>query len=286
MQILKHVLPARGTGDKLRVYLLSDLHIGNVGCHQSMLKRHVAEIAADPDGYVMLLGDILDAVFVTDKRYSVAATDKEMAYQMRNDLLNVQAEKAIELLSPLKGKVLACLIGNHEETVVKQSSVDPLRIVANELDAPYEAAYAAYVRLRVPMGVRQKTTKGGLNLDFYLHHGAGGGALSGAKINRVERRAGWFSSADVVASGHNHKRSITTNVSLSVPRSSMEVQEKSQLCMNTGGYLRGYAQDVTGSLYTERADLPPTELGGMMVEATLYRTKKTWYQFALRGAML
>jgi hypothetical protein len=271
-------------GDKIRVYLLSDIHIGNIGFHQSLFKRHVQQIAADPQGYAMLLGDVLDAVFVTDKRYAPCAADKDSAQSMRNDLINMQAEKAVALLAPLKGKILACLIGNHEEAVVRSCSVDPLRIVAHDLDAPYAAAYAAYVRLAIPTKGTSKGHK--LNVDFYLHHGAGGGALSGAKINRVERRAGWFATADVVASGHNHKRSLTTNVSLSVPQASMHVQEKAQICMNTGGYLKGYAQDVAGSLYTERADLPPTELGGMVVEITLHRGHQTAMYGEMRGAML
>ena len=281
MQMLKHVLPKAETGDKIRIYLLSDIHIGNVGFHQSLFKRHVQQAADDPNGYVMLLGDVLDAVFVTDKRYAPCAGDRDAALSMRNDLINMQAEKATALLAPLRGKILACLIGNHEEAVVRSCSVDPLRIVAHDLDAPYEAAYAAYVRLAIPT-----RRHGNCHVDFYLHHGAGGGALSGAKINRVERRAGWFATADVVASGHNHKRSLTTNVALSVPRASMHVQEKTQICMNTGGYLRGYAQDVAGSLYTERADLPPTELGGMMVEITLRKEHASGHTTELRGAML
>jgi hypothetical protein len=275
-------------GDTHKVYLISDLHIGNVACHKRAISRLVRQIASEDNSRVCILGDTLDAVAVTDKRYQESALDPDINRAQRDDILNCQLEMATEMLAPLAGKIDIMLIGNHEEHITRSASVDLIRILAKSLDAPYRAAYTAYLRYiwRQPCG------KPGWTADYHLHHGAGGGKLSGAKVNAVERRAGWVITADVVASGHNHKRSYTQTSHLSVSAfGPFEVKEKIQHCFNTGSFLRGWHTGVEGSLYTERCDYPPSDIGCTWVQMTLTHglrqrgTHNTFREILYQGGM-
>lgn len=274
MQIIADRIKGGGkAGDKKRIYFLGDTHIGNIACHKALLERMVRQIADDPDGLCILMGDIVDAVAVRDKRFMESVLAPEVRDGRRDDIINRQIEMASELLMPMKGKIVCALIGNHEEKIVEIASADPMRIIAWNLNAPYKAAYCAYLRLA------WAETKGHTwACNIVVHHGAGGGSLIGAKANRVERRAGYFPSADIVASGHVHARlydpnHITLDARQKAHGDGMELVEHVTHCFLTGSTLKGYDHNATGSLYTERADLMPCALGGMYAEIQLHRTQ-------------
>jgi UDP-2,3-diacylglucosamine pyrophosphatase LpxH len=269
MQLLKREMGQVKVGDTTRINFIGDCHIGHSGCAKNTLRRTVSRIAKQDNSWVVLMGDIMDSIAVSDPRFQETSLDGDVRKARRDDIINAQTELAEDILAPIKGRILMCLIGNHEEVLVRRTNSDPLRILARQLDAPYEAAYCGYLRLHWKQG-----TANGWGMDIMAHHGAGGGYLSGAKINRVERRAGWWSSADIVASGHVHKRAYTTSIDLRVPTASMTVLEHVQHCLITGSYLKGYLENSGGSSYIERADYPPTELDGMYADITCAVSRK------------
>lgn len=279
MQLIEYRLRGR-PGDKLNYYFIGDIHFGHVGCCHSTIKRDVKAAAADPFGRVILMGDILDAVAVTDKRWSFSSLDPECFHpidepgdrrQFTNGVINRQISMAYEYLKPLKGKIDAFLTGNHEETLVSKANFDPLEVLAEKLEFNnYKAAYNVGIRYTFE-GYGKGDGKNTTNwvLDVAATHGSGGGRKSGGKVNRVEDTGLWLTSADIVAMGHVHKKNAGTQSILTFPRHKhFTVKEKEQWCILTGSYLRGYHVG-SGSQYTERWGMQPTSIGGMMAEVTL-----------------
>lgn len=282
MQEIQWDLAPRKSG-KTRLYILSDWHVGHVGCHKKLIKRHVDAIAADPDCHVFLCGDLLDSVALSDKRARISQIDPDMLSACRDDTINQQIEWAADTLRPIAKKIRCVLTGNHEETILERASADPLRVLIRELGleaapsecvkgSPYDGAYCAYVRLRWPEPGSGAYRPHWWKLDLALHHGAGGGRKPGAKVNRVDERGGWYPTAHVVASGHNHSRTMHERVGLAYADKELVVEEAKQLCLNTGSYLRTYLGGTHGSHYAERADYPPSALGGVMVTVELVST--------------
>lgn len=282
MQRVQWDLPPR-KGGSTRIYIMSDWHVGHVGCHKKLIKKHLKVIEQDADCHLFLLGDLIDSIPLSDKRARISQIDPEMLSACRDDTINQQIEWVVDALRPVSHKIRLMLIGNHEETILERASADPLRVVARELGleaaskqcvvgSVYDGAYCASVRMRWPeTQVSTNYHPHWWSVDIVLHHGAGGGRKPGAKVNRVDDRGGWYPTAQIVASGHNHCRTMHERVGIAHTKREFIAYEAVQWCFNTGSYLRTYLENVHGSHYAERADYPPSALGGVFVDVSLIR---------------
>ena len=191
---------------------------------------------------------------------------------------------AADILGPIAKRVRILLTGNHEKAYCSQSGgTDPLRALAERLNIvdpppecvlnrPYMAAYTGYARFRWPEALAPKSVNSRPHwwrVDLALHHGSGGGRKPGAKVNRVDERAGWWPTADIVASGHNHSRTFTDKAGIAMADKTLVEEQRVQLCFNTGSYMRTYLPDTEGTHYAEQADYPPTVLGCVAADVTL-----------------
>ena len=290
------------SGTSANIYILGDLHIGHVGCHKNLVRQHVKRIASDPSAHVCLVGDILDSIGLTDKRFSLSQLDPEIIGKKRDDIVAQQIDMAYDLLGPIANKIRIVLIGNHEWAYCAHSGgVDPLRILVERLNLsdpppncavnkPYMAAYSGYLRLRWLNEIgSSKSNDRHWRVDLSLHHGAGGGRKPGAKVNGLDDRAGWWPTADIVASGHNHARTMHERAGIAMAERCLSEEQRVQICFNTGSYLRTYFQDCEGSHYGERADYPPSALGGVVAKVTMLRDEhegKTRRYVTLAGGFL
>lgn len=94
-------------GNNLKLYILSDAHIGDAHADIPTLKKIISFIKDTPECYCILLGDILNTALKNSKSdiYSEAMSVSE-------------AQKlAVELFTPIKNKVIAMTPGNHENRV-------------------------------------------------------------------------------------------------------------------------------------------------------------------------
>ena len=101
-------------GNNLKLYVLSDMHIGDSNADIPTLKRIIQFIKDTPECYCILLGDILNTALKNSKS------------DIYNETLNIMdAQKlALELLSPIKDKIIAMTPGNHENRVWREVGVD------------------------------------------------------------------------------------------------------------------------------------------------------------------
>lgn len=166
----------------LNLYPLGDVHIGSRECNLNLLKQWIDKVEQDPNGRVVLIGDIMNMGLRNSRSnvYEEALSPFE------------QKELTYELLSPIADKILAGCSGNHEYRNVKEVGTNPL--------------YDVFCRLRIEERYRENACflkltvgKNGRNPNTYgvvLTHGK-------SKSKDLD----WTYSvdgADIFISGHTH----------------------------------------------------------------------------------
>ena len=100
----------------LNIYPLGDVHIGSKECDLELLKQWVDMVKNDPNGAVVIIGDMMNMGL----RNSKSNVYEEVLSPME------QKELCYELLSPIADKILAGCSGNHEYRMVKEVGTNPL----------------------------------------------------------------------------------------------------------------------------------------------------------------
>lgn len=111
--------------DTISIIGLADLHIGASSCMYKEIKETIDMIKQTPNMYVILNGDILDNGILVGKNLGVMDNTMQPMEQIKT---------AIELLQPIKDRILLCNNGNHEARLSKISGdFSPLMLVCSEL---------------------------------------------------------------------------------------------------------------------------------------------------------
>lgn len=256
----------------IRLYYLTDLHIGARGCDETLLRAHVAAIASDPDAYWIGGGDYIDGITHTgDKRY-----DPEVLAEWclgEKDVLGCQAAYAVDLLKPIAARCLGMGSGNHEDMTDSQGRVVYREIVAGVARAGGQSAsdlaygIGGFVILNTRRG--NPDSHGNVwSMRIYCHHGTGGGALAGGHALRIERMLGSYD-CDLSLSGHVH-RPVTASRTILMPGAHRkQAQERTAWAAIIPGYLSGSVQTRKDgwpvNTYSERKQLPPQPLGTLPI---------------------
>jgi predicted phosphodiesterase len=102
-------------GKTVHLYVISDAHVGAHGFDRKAFLRYIAKIAADPAAAVLVLGDLID---------NATQNSKGCVFSQRVSPQK-QIEQVIEMLMPVKDKIIFFCIGNHEERTFRQTGSDP-----------------------------------------------------------------------------------------------------------------------------------------------------------------
>lgn len=180
-------------GNNLKLYFLSDMHLGAAEADIQTLKKIINFIKDTPECYCVLLGDILDTALKTSK------TD---IYSETMSLADAQ-KLAIELLMPIKDKILAMTPGNHENRVWREVGVDLSLWLAEKLGLQDKYRNNG-VALSVSFG--KDVNKKPFRLNVFGQHGSyGGGRRLGAAMNALEDLDGIVGNADIYVRAHTHQ---------------------------------------------------------------------------------
>jgi len=186
-----HRFPKR---EDVHLHFLADVHLGA----QEHMEREWADccqrILDDPNAKVILGGDLINNA----TRTSVSNVFDE---SMRP---REQKRVMLEMLKPLKDRILCAVPGNHEGRSGKDADDDPMYDIMCKLDLEdYWRENIAFVKIQIgnPEG------NGNENPTYMLAvmHGAGGGIYTGAAVNRNERFGYAIDGADALLVGHSHK---------------------------------------------------------------------------------
>lgn len=179
--------------NNIQIYVLSDMHIGDANADLPTLKKIIEHIRNTPNMYVILLGDILNTALKTSKS------------DIYSETLNImEAQKlALELLLPIKDKILAMTPGNHENRVWKEVGVDLSLWLAEKL-----SVQDRYRNNNIALTIQFGSDVNGnpFRLNIFGQHGAyGGGRRLGAAMNALEDLDGIVGNADIYIRAHTHQ---------------------------------------------------------------------------------
>lgn len=184
--------------DKLKIIPISDTHIGDKTSNTKAFKEALDRIKNEKDTYTILNGDLCNIALKTSKSDSYEATITPMQ----------QVLTLINYLEPIKDKILVISLGNHEERIKKDTSIDILYIVAKQLGI--EDRYSpSWWYLYLSFGWTSK--KRPMLYTITGYHGSGGGSTSGGKINRV-KKMGQVVLADIYIMSHVHEPINTKSI--------------------------------------------------------------------------
>ena len=176
----------------IKLYVLSDVHLGSKECDLFLVKKVIKFIKDTPNCYCILLGDILDMALKNSKSdiYSSSMSGADTQ------------KLAIELLTPIKDKILAITPGNHENRVWRECGIDISLWLAEKLNL--ENNYRANA-LAIQLTFGKDTNSQPYHLTIFGQHGAyGSGRKLGSAMNAIEDMDGIICNADLYIRAHTH----------------------------------------------------------------------------------
>lgn len=190
---------AEYTGD-VKILPLADFHIGDPHADAPLIQRLLSMVAETPHMYTILNGDLMNTAITS----SVSDSYEEQMKPAE------QLKRCVELFGPLaeQGKILGITDGNHERRITRNVGVDMTELLATQLGLA-DAYSAGDIVLFLSVGANKANTKrkGAAHRPFFYtifaRHGAGGGAMKGGKVNRLQRFSD-VADADVYIGSHTH----------------------------------------------------------------------------------
>ena len=180
-------------GNNFKLYVISDLHLGDPQCDLDVVKKIINKIKETPEMYCILLGDILNTALKTSKSDIYTET-----------LSIADAQKlALELFTPIKDKIIAMTPGNHENRVWREAGVDISLWLAEKLGVEH---FYRNENIGVSVSFGKDTHGKPFRFNIFGQHGTyGGGRRMGAAMNALEDLDGIFCNADLYIRAHTHQ---------------------------------------------------------------------------------
>jgi len=236
--------------NELRLIPISDLHYGNPLCSVKHFLYTIKFIQEHDNAFGYLNGDLIEAVVVGSKGDIFR---QKMTPEMQRD-------EVIDLLKPIKSKLIGSVCGNHEKRIYDRVGLDIMKDISKALEIPYR-----------PEGMVLKIMFGSGNSSHdnkpfvfwgYTSHGYGGARTKSAKAIKAERPAGWVSRADFITISHDHVVNASPDVDFVPDNRGTEIDngflsgkivEHRKELIKTNAYLKwgGYA---------EMGGFPPSDL--------------------------
>lgn len=264
MELARRRVKAPADGRPINLYPVGDIHLGAAACDIEDFRKTVSQIAKDPNGYWLGMGDYGDLIMPSDPRWAFSGHDwKRLGFVNGKpgiSNLGIEHRDLIEReLAPIADKCLGLLYGNHEHAFSRYYFIDVARYLADRFNVPM-LGYTALVRLEIEIKRGQKDHGQIWALTIFAEHGATGGGSDGNAINSLQKRGVEFH-ADIYLKGHVHKLGVTQRTELGWGPQALATRDR--IFMLTGTYLKGYSEyEVT---YGERKGYSPSEIGGGVI---------------------
>ena len=268
MEVIQKVIKHPSRTDKYYLYPLGDLHLGVMHCDENLLKAKVKEIKETPNAYWLGMGDYGDCVTPSDfKRWE----GRIVAPWMRDHIDNIgptQVEYVDDILSPIWGKCLGLIEGNHDDNIRRYNHYDfmteLLKRANGKREPPWDKVPYAGVQCFVNLQFhRVKTTQqSSPHVDqviIHARHGEGSAHTSGARALAVLRLAQTFVNANITLMGHLHGQEAPDLPERLILKN-RQIKSFDGIATMTGAWLKAYAQGVP-PCYLERWGTPPSQLG-------------------------
>ncbi len=230
--------------------IISDVHYGNPLFSLHHLERTIKFVREKEDVFAFLNGDLLEAVTKNSKGniYRQVLSPKE------------QRDDIIDLLKPIKDKILGMTEGNHEMRL-HDSDADFSEDISKALGVPYRPEGMA-IKILFGSGSHRMNSQP-FTFKGYCTHGYGGARTKGGKSVKLERTAA-FVTGDFYAMSHDHDVNVASLVNLSM-------DERGYPSHQYPGFISGVMTHHTAKLiktnaylkwgeYSEMGGFPPVNL--------------------------
>lgn len=189
---------------ELTIIPLSDVHIGDKLSNLKLLKECLERIKNEPHTYTIINGDFCNTALKNSKSdvYADSMTPME------------QLNTMVDLLEPIKDKILVIAPGNHEQRILRETSIDVTKLVARQLhieDRYSDGWWYLYLRF----GEKESGRRAPMCYQITGYHGSGGGRKIGGKANRLVDMS-QVVIADLYIQGHQHQQ-IATKSAIYIP---------------------------------------------------------------------
>lgn len=220
--------------NSFQLLILGDMHIGDELCDLDLIKDTIDYVKRTKDCYVILNGDLINNALKTSKSDSYK---EQMTIEEEQDLL-------IELLMPIKDRILVIATGNHEYRTSLIAGINPLKAVAYALglkDKLVEHSYVLNIKFGVAHGMKNLTNK---YVVYGIHGGSGGGRRAGATANALQDMALVIPNADLYIHSHTHTPINYNDLVFLVNGRTGKLQEHQRTYYNANAFLKygGYAE--------------------------------------------
>lgn len=254
------------------ILLTSDRHHDSKWCDRDLEKAHLDRMV-ERGGYCVDVGDLFDMM---QGRFDPRRTYKELRpeYATATYLDDIVKDSA-QFYGPYAKRILMMGRGNHDQTIVKHNSTDPLANLVHRLNSDYgghiqPGGYGGWVRFQFKVN---KTLCTSVRLKYF--HGAGGGGPVTRGVIQSNRQAVFLPDADIVVNGHTHD---SWHVPIARERLSDEnvIYQDLQHHIRTSTYKDDYRSGADG--WHVETGKPPKPIGAVWLHF-MYERKGVKFEF-------
>ena len=264
-----HVLTVK---DKVKLFLISDLHWDNPKCDRETLKRHL-DYAVSQEAVIAVNGDFLCVMQgLADPRKSKKDIRPE---HNKANYFDAIIEDAVDWFAPYANHLQFIGYGNHETNILKRQETDLLRRFVDLFNYTHKPSKPIWLGgyggwLTVQFHVTKTIRK---SYAIHYYHGSGGGGIVTKGVIQNQRRDAMTEGADCVWMGHVHElyTMVTSKQTLDHNRVPLL---KDILHVRTSAYKEEYGGGFMG-FHVERG-APPKPVGGVMLELGVNSERKVY----------
>lgn len=218
-----------------QLMVLGDMHIGDELCDLDLIKETIEYVKKTKECYVILNGDLINNALKTSKSDSYK---EQMTIEEEQDML-------VELLMPIKDKILIMATGNHEYRTSLIAGINPLKAVAYALGIKDKLvdneSYVLNIEFGVAHNIKNVTNK---YVVYGMHGGSGGGRKAGATANALHDMALVRPDMDLYIHSHTHTQINYNDMIFLYDRKTKKTREHQRTFYNANAFLKygGYAE--------------------------------------------
>lgn len=209
--------------DEIKILPISDVHLGHPSFMEKEFKETIKYIQEHDNVYTILGGDICDNAVICGTK-SIGVLENNLSPMQ-------QVEKAVELLTPIKDKILGCVLGNHSYRSMQVTGINPVAMICSELGISnvYRENLAI---IKIKIGKREDKNRA--TYTILLHHGTGS---ENSAVKRDKEFINSFEGADIIVTGHVHNGKCSQHVKKIIDPHNNNVFDKTVTTIICNSYL-------------------------------------------------
>lgn len=212
--------------DTIKIILLGDLHRGSQQFNEPLFLKTLKFIENNKEYYCILLGDLIDNALKTSKSDCYKATESPQK----------SAEWLVEKLEPIKDRILACNMGNHEERTEREVGMDLTYWICKSLGIESRYSRGPFI-LYMNVGKKRSNKNKQHIFTLFGTHGASSGITMGSALNKLKTMTNIVSNADIYVMGHTHKPIVSFSKKIMVSTDTKKHYYHEAMLVNGSSFL-------------------------------------------------